>query len=115
MMTLARSRDKRATSARRRRLKYFLAQFGAGTIKAVSFLMIDLLHFEAHTSHPTVQLITMHDRAFTNASADESSGLALGAEYGGDGISTTFADILIAGISAVAAIFFLICWFYVST
>jgi hypothetical protein len=47
--------------------------------------------------------------------------LALVAEYGTDGISTTVPDddftfaILIAGISAVAAIFFLICWLYVST
>jgi hypothetical protein len=86
--------------------------------------MVDSFQFEPiMQAIPRTGFISMHNSAFSNARADESSGLAFRAEYGGNGISAALADddddftftILIAGISAVAAIFFLICWLYVST
>jgi hypothetical protein len=65
----------------------------------------------------------MNNRTLSDTRADESSGLAFRAEDGGDRISTSLADdddnlsfaILIAGISAVAAIFFLVGWLYVTS
>src|SRR5437773_9569926 len=88
----------------------FLSVIGASAVKAVSFLMIDSLHFKPFMQAiPRRGFISMHNSALSNASANEGCGLALGAEYGGDGISTTFPDddndftfaILIASISAV--------------
>jgi hypothetical protein len=65
----------------------------------------------------------MYNSTLRNAGADESSGLALRAKHGRDRISTALPDddddftfaILVAGIAAVAAMFLLICWLYIST
>ena len=64
----------------------------------------------------------MDDRSFGNSSTDEGSGLAFRIKNGWHRITAPFTDdddyfsfpILIAGISAVAAVFFLVCWFYIT-
>ena len=64
----------------------------------------------------------MNDSPLRDASTDEGAGLAFRAKNGWHRITAPFTDdnydlpfpILIAGISAVAAIFFLICWFYIT-
>ncbi len=64
----------------------------------------------------------MNDSPLRNAGTDESGGLAFRAKHCWHRISAALTDddddlpfpILIAGISAVAAIFFLVCWLYVT-
>ncbi len=64
----------------------------------------------------------MNDSPLRNAATDESGGFAFRAKHCWRRIVTALTDdddelpfpILIAGISAVAAIFFLVCWLYVS-
>ncbi|KRP84799.1 hypothetical protein AOQ73_40475 [Bradyrhizobium pachyrhizi] len=64
----------------------------------------------------------MNDSPLRNAGPDESGGLAFRAKHCWHRIGTALTDdddlpfpILIAGISAVAAIFFLACWFYITS
>ena len=64
----------------------------------------------------------MNDSPLRNAGTDESGGLAFRAKHCWRRIATALNDdddelpfpILIAGISAVATIFFLVCWLYVT-
>ncbi|SDF90215.1 hypothetical protein SAMN05216337_108511 [Bradyrhizobium brasilense] len=65
----------------------------------------------------------MNDSPFRNAGADKSGGLAFRAKHCWHRIAAALTDddddlpfpILIAGISTVAAIFFLVCWFYITS
>ena len=64
----------------------------------------------------------MDDGTLSDTSADEGSGLAFRAKNGWHRITALFKEndynlpfpILISGMSAVAVIFFLICWFYIT-
>ena len=64
----------------------------------------------------------MNDRTLGNASADEGGGLALSAKHGRNRIAAAFANyhydlpltVLIAGITAVTAVVFLICWLHIA-
>ena len=63
--------------------------------------------------------IGMDDGTLSDTSADEGSGLAFRAKNGWHRITAPLTDdllfpILMAGISAVATVFFLICWFYIT-
>jgi hypothetical protein len=65
----------------------------------------------------------MNDRSLGNARANEGSGLAHRIKNCWHRIAGALRDddddlsfpILIAGISAVAAVFFLVCWFYITS
>jgi hypothetical protein len=101
----------------------FLSVIGASAVKAVGFVVIDSLHFESFMQAiPRRGFISMYNGTFSNSRTDESGGLAFHPEYGRDGIAASFADddddltfpILIASVAAVATVFLLICWFYVS-
>jgi hypothetical protein len=89
--------------------KILLSLVGAGAVKRVGFLVIDSFY--------------LNDRSLGNAGADEGGGLALRAKHGWHRIAAAFAHdddhlpfaVLVAGISAVTAIFFLVCWFYITS
>jgi hypothetical protein len=68
-----------------------LSLIGAGTIKAVGFLMVDPLHLETLMQVvPRRSLIRIHYRPLGNPSADEDSGLAFRIEYGWERVAAAF-------------------------
>src|SRR5437016_1100188 len=103
--------------------KVFFRHVGAGTIEGVCFLMVDPLHFEAFMqSIPRGGFIGMNHSPFGDTSADERGSLAFRAKNGWHRIAAPFADndynlplpILVASITAVAAVLLLVCWLYIA-
>jgi hypothetical protein len=86
--------------------------------------MINPPHFEAimHSILGT-SFVGMNNSTLRDTRTNETGRLAFGSEDGGDRAPTALPNddnylvlsILIAGISAAAAILFLVCWFYIAT
>ena len=103
--------------------KVFLGLVGAGAVERVSFLVIDSFHFKALVkSIPCGGFVSMQNRSFGNAGANEGRGLAFRAKHSWHRIAATFANdddqlpfaTLVLGISAVTAMLFLISWLHIA-
>src|SRR5882757_11405637 len=102
----------------------FLSLVGASAVEGVGFLMVDSFHFKTLVkSIPSGGFVSMNNSPFGDPGTDERGGLAFRAKNGWHRITAPFTDddydlpfpILIAGISTIAAVFFLICWFYITS
>src|SRR3984957_10511624 len=61
----------------------FLGLIGASAVQRISLLVVDPLHFETLMQViPSAAFVGVHNRALSDASADESRGLAFGIENG---------------------------------
>jgi hypothetical protein len=105
-------------------VEIFLSLVGADIVKAVGLSVVDSFHFEPIVqAFPRTGFNGMNNGALGDTRADEGNRLALGVENSRDQITTPLANnnrdfpfpLLVAGISAVAAIFLAVGWLYIAS